>query len=136
MLSDYILISLFFWIILLIFLGMKYFRVLLFYLWIFLGFFLAIFWRFILEKSWFNFGFLNNIWSIFSEFFKDSEIMKFFLNNMKLVLFLVVSLLFYKVLYYVILILIYFIKWLFSNIINWVSNRKKKIDTIAEEKKE
>jgi len=124
--SDYILIFLFILVLLLIFLSMKYFKVLLFYLWMFLWIFLSIFWKSILQKSWFDFQFLNNLGSHFSNFFSDSNIIKFFTENIKLVLFLTIGLLFYKISYYIILILLHFIKWSTINILDWISNKKEK----------
>lgn len=128
--SDFFLILLLCLVLLLIFLSIKYFKVLLFYLWIFLWVFLWIFWKSILIKSWLNFDFINNLFINFKFFFNDSVIISFFTENIKLLLILTTALVFYKVTYYLILIFIHFINWSSVSLLNWIWNKKEKKSTL------
>jgi hypothetical protein len=128
LIADYTIIFLLLLILLLVFLSMKYSKVLLFYLGIFLWVFLTVFWEKILKRSWFNFESLNSLWNNFEKFFADSIIVNFFTENIKIVLFLTLALLFYRLTYYTALVLLHFIKWLSISIIDWVWNKKEKKD--------
>lgn len=135
MLSDYVLIFLFLSVILLIFLSMKYFKILLLYLWIFLWFFITILWISLLEKSWYNFTWFNNLLNNFENFFKNSYIINFFLDNIEIFLFIIITLVFYKWVYYIIIILLHFLKWFSFNTIDWISNKKDSDKTLETEEK-
>lgn len=135
MLSDYVLIFLFLSVILLIFLSMKYFKILLLYLWIFLWFFITILWISLLEKSWYNLTWFNNLLNNFENFFKNSYIINFFLDNIEIFLFIIITLVFYKWVYYIIIILLHFLKWFSFNTIDWISNKKDSDKTLETEEK-
>lgn len=135
MLSDYVLIFLFLSVILLIFLSMKYFKILLLYLWIFLWFFITILWISLLEKSWYNLTWFNNLLNNFENFFKNSYIINFFLDNIEIFLFIIITLVFYKWVYYIIIILLHFLKWFSFNTIDWISNKKDSDKSLETEEK-
>jgi len=132
---DYIFIFLVFLIILLFYLAIKYFKVLLFYLGFFLGIFLSIFWESIFEKSGFTFTFIDYLKNSLSNFFENSYIVNFFNNHIKLVFFLILAILFYKITYYTILIILHFIKWLSVSLLTWISNKREAKRNINNEEK-
>jgi len=128
--SDYIFVFLIILIILLFFLAIRYFKYLLFYLWVFTWLLLSVYWSIFLEDKHYNLWFLKILFNNVNEFFKNSKIVQFLIDNLWYLFFLFIILLFHRFFYYLLLILLYFLKWLSVNTLNWISNRKDKKNKI------
>jgi hypothetical protein len=124
---DYVLIFLFFLLILLFYLAIKYFKILFFYLWVLLWIILWVYGHIFIETNDYNLAFLKKFFGNINNFFKESYIIQFLWNHIGLFLFLIIIALFHKFFYYLLLIFLYFIKWFVTSIIEWITNKKEKI---------
>ena len=132
---DYIFIFLIFLLILLFYIAIKYFKYLLFYLWVFVGFLVSVYWNIFLEKKDYNLWFLKVLFNNINNFFSHSKIVEFLVNNLWIVFFIFIVLLFHRFFYYLVLILLYFLKWFSISLINWI-NSKKSIKIIQKQEEE
>jgi len=123
-LSDYVLIFLVLLTIFWVFFWLKYNKNILCFLSVLLWIALWIFWEKFIMSDEFKHSFWQKILDYLKDFFSDSIIIQFLLENYKIIFLVLLLLASYKIIYYLAILFFIFFKRLWENIYIWLTNKR------------